>query len=354
MSEDQDDSQKTEDPSDKKLDEALKRGDVVSSREVTHWFMLFAMAMVVNISSGDISMRMQNAFVSFLDTADQVSLEPGNLMGIYKWILLLLASTLLLPFGLLMAGSIIGSVIQHRPVLTGEKLKPDLNKISPISGFKRIFGMQNMVEVLKTVVKLIIIGSVVVVIVWPEASRLDQSVTQPLDDILPYVKHLTLRLLGGVIAIMALLAAADYLYQYLQHRKKLRMSKQELKDEYKQTDGDPHIKGRLRQIRMERSRKRMMAAVPEASVVVTNPTHYAVAMKYEHGGGGAPMVVAKGMDHIALKIREIAKEHNVPIVENPPLARALYASVDIDQEIPPDHYRAVAEVIGFVMKLRRK
>ncbi|MDA5193236.1 flagellar biosynthesis protein FlhB [Govanella unica] len=354
MADDQDDSQKTEEPSDKKLDEAMKRGNVVSSREVTHWFMLMAMALAINISSGDIALRLRGAFVSFFDTADQLSVDPGNLMGLYKWILLLLASTMLLPFGILMAGSIVGSLIQHRPVISAEKLKMSLSKISPIAGFKRIFGMQNVVEILKTIAKLIIIGSVVTALVMPEASRLDQSMTQSLEDILPYVKKLTIKLLTAVISIMFVLAIADYFYQYMSHRKKLRMSKQEMKDEYKQSDGDPHVKGRLRQIRMERSRKRMMQAVPGASVVITNPTHYAVALKYEHGGGGAPMVVAKGADLIALKIREIAKEHKVPIVENAPLARALFASVEVDQEIPQDHYRAVAEVIGFVMKLRQK
>ena len=153
---------------------------------------------------------------------------------------------------------------------------------------------------------------------------------------------------------MALIAAIDFLYQKQQHIKKLRMSKQELKEEFKQSEGDPMIKARLRQIRMERARRRMMAAVPEADVVITNPTHYAVALKYESNEMEAPMLTAKGVDSVAMRIREVAKEHDVPIVENPPLSRALYEGVDLDQQVPPEHYKAVAEIIGYIMRLKDK
>jgi flagellar biosynthetic protein FlhB len=155
-------------------------------------------------------------------------------------------------------------------------------------------------------------------------------------------------------AVLAGLAVFDYGYQYFDFRKSMRMSKQELKEEYKQTEGDPFIKAKLKQIRQERARKRMMAAVPDASVVITNPTHFAVALKYELGAQGAPKCVAKGADLIAARIREIAQENDVPLVENPPLARALYASVEVDQEIPPEHYKAVAEVISYIFRLKGK
>jgi len=165
-------------------------------------------------------------------------------------------------------------------------------------------------------------------------------------------QSLSLQMLGAVVAILAFIAAADYFFQYRQWFERQKMSLRELKDEYKQTEGDPHVKGKIRQIREARARKRMMASVPEASVVITNPTHYAVALKYDRGMS-APVCVAKGLDAIALKIREVAEEHRVPIVENPPLARALHGTVEIDQEIPPEHYQAVAEVIGYVMRLNR-
>src|SRR3546814_110937 len=158
----------------------------------------------------------------------------------------------------------------------------------------------------------------------------------------------------GVLSVMTLIAGIDFLYQKLRHIKKLRMSRQELKDEFRQSEGDPMVKGRLRQIRMERARRRMMAAVPNADVVITNPTHFAVALKYVAVDMSAPRLIAKGADDVAFRIRKIAKEHGVPVVENPPLARGLFAAVDLDEEVPPEHYKAVAEVIGYVMRLKRK
>jgi flagellar biosynthetic protein FlhB len=166
-------------------------------------------------------------------------------------------------------------------------------------------------------------------------------------------KSLSVQLLGFVVAILALIAAADYLFQYRVWHEKQKMSLRDLKEEFKQSEGDPHIKGKLRRMRMERGRKRMMADVPKASVVLMNPTHFAVALQYERGMN-APVCVAKGVDRVALKIREIAERHGIPIVENPPLARALHATVEIEQEIPADHYKAVADVISFVMRMRRK
>jgi flagellar biosynthetic protein FlhB len=162
---------------------------------------------------------------------------------------------------------------------------------------------------------------------------------------------MSLKLLGAVVAIMAIVAALDFLLQYRQWYERQKMSLRELKDEFKDTEGDPKIKARIRQLRHERMRKRMMAAVPDATVVITNPTHFAVALKYDRGMP-APICVAKGVDAIALKIREVAGEHGVPIVENPPLARVLHATIDVDDEIPAEHYKAVAEVIGYVMKLK--
>jgi flagellar biosynthesis protein FlhB len=167
------------------------------------------------------------------------------------------------------------------------------------------------------------------------------------------VQAMALKMFAGVIAVMTVVAALDYLFERMQWMKKQRMSVQEVKDEYKQMEGDPTVKAKLRQIRVERGRKRMMAAVPTATVIITNPTHYAVALKYEQGMG-APVVVAKGVDSVAFRIREIGEENNVPIVENPPLARALHATVEIEQEVKPEHYKAVAEVIGYVMRLKAK
>jgi flagellar biosynthetic protein FlhB len=189
-------------------------------------------------------------------------------------------------------------------------------------------------------------------ILWPERFRLESLVRADPAVLLGLTTGMTVHLMGAVVAMLALVAIADYLFQYRQWHERLKMSLQEMKEEFKQSEGDPHIKGKIRQLRQQRMKKRMMAAVPKASVVITNPTHYSVALSYERGMS-APVCVAKGVDLIALKIREIAGAHDVPIVENVALARALYATVDIDDEIPVEHYHAVAEIIGYVMGLRR-
>ena len=191
-----------------------------------------------------------------------------------------------------------------------------------------------------------------VALLWPQRHRLEGLVSTDILGTLLLTRSLSLDLLAAVVAILFLVAAADYLFQYRQWFERQKMSLREMKEEFKQTEGDPLVKGKIRQLRQARMRKRMMAAVPKASVIITNPTHYAIALQYDRGME-APVCLAKGVDAVALKIREVAGEHSIPIVENPPLARALHATVEIDQEIPPEHYKAVAEIIGYVMKLRR-
>jgi flagellar biosynthesis protein FlhB len=227
-----------------------------------------------------------------------------------------------------------------------------LSKISPMSGAKRIFGKQAAANFGKGLFKVIALGAVMVAILWPERVRLESMEHIDPAEILTVTVSLTLHLMGAVIAMLAIVAVLDYLFQYRTWYNRQKMSQQEVKEEFKQSEGDPHVKGRIRQIRLARMKKRMMAAVPKASVIITNPTHYSVALRYDRGMS-APVCVAKGVDHIAFKIREVAKEHDIPIVENVPLARALYATVEIDEEIPVEHYHAVAEVIGYVMGLRR-
>jgi flagellar biosynthetic protein FlhB len=189
-------------------------------------------------------------------------------------------------------------------------------------------------------------------LLWPQRDRLEGLVQTDIFGSLSLARSLSLHVVGTVVAILFFVAVADYLFQYRQWYERQKMSMRELKEEFKQTEGDPMIKGKIRQLRQSRMRKRMIAAVPKASVVITNPTHYAVALQYE-AGMNAPVCLAKGVDALALKIREVAGEHSIPVVENPPLARALHATVEIDREIPAEHYKAVAEVIGYVMKLRR-
>jgi flagellar biosynthesis protein FlhB len=249
--------------------------------------------------------------------------------------------------------AVAGNLVQHQPLLTAETIKPKLSKISPASGFKRLFSSESLVNFAKGMAKMGLVGTLMVAVLWPHRDEAETIIFADTVLLLEEARVLVLQLLAAILAVMTVVAAADFLYQRHKWFEKQKMSLQEVKEEYKQTEGDPHIKGKIRQLRMERSRKRMMAAVPQATVVVTNPTHYAVALKYEDGMG-APLCLAKGTDAVALRIREVAKGSDIPIIENPPLARALYATVEIDHEVPEEHYKAVAEVIGFVFKMRNR
>ena len=215
-----------------------------------------------------------------------------------------------------------------------------------------MFSKQALANFAKGLAKLALFGAVIGALLWPQRQRMIALVAVDPAMILPFTRALALKMLGTVVAILAIVAAADYLFQYRQWFERQKMSVREMKEEYRQSEGDPAIKAKIRQLRAARARKRMMAAVPKASVVITNPTHFAIALQYERGMN-APLCVAKGADLIARKIREVAEAHGVPVIENPPLARTLYGTVEIDQEIPQEHYRAVAEIIGYVMRLRR-
>jgi len=264
-------------------------------------------------------------------------------------------AVVLLPvFLFLVTAALLAGIVQNGLIFSTEQLKPKFEKISPLKGAKRLFSSRSLTEFVKGILKLAVVGAVAATLMIPEFSRIEQIPTQSLWDTLGLLYTLAVKLLVGVLAVLTIIAGLDLLYQRLMHTKQMRMSRQEIRDELKQTEGDPMVRGRLRQIRRERAQKRMMAAVPEATVVVTNPTHFSVALKYELDDMAAPMVVAKGADHIAFRIREIARENDVPIVENPPLARVLYDGVEIGEEIPEEHYRAVAEVIGYVLKLKGK
>jgi flagellar biosynthetic protein FlhB len=231
---------------------------------------------------------------------------------------------------------------------------PDLNKINPMTGFGRMFSLQSVVELLKSIAKLTVVGVICYIALKPHVIELESLPSMDLMAVLAFLHRILIRLVMAIVLAIVVIAAADWFYQRFSYMKKLRMTKQEIKDENKQTEGDPMVKSRLRALRIQRARNRMMAAIPKADVVVTNPTHYACALKYDADTMNAPTLVAKGQNLIALRIREIAQENDVPVVENPPLARALYASVDLDREIPPEHYKAVAEVISYVMRLKGK
>ncbi len=284
--------------------------------------------------------------------ADRFELGGAGFGAFFNSLALALLGTILVPLGILSTCAILANLIQHRPLLSVEPITPRFSKISPLAGAKRLFSSESLVNFGKGLLKLGVVGTVVVLVVLPERDRLDTMMTADPLIILADFQEIGLKIFTAVLAVVTVIALADYLYVRQKWWKKQMMTVQETRDEYKQMEGDPKVKGKLRQLRQERSRQRMMASVPDATVVITNPTHFAVALKYEKGMK-APKCVAKGADAVALRIRELAKKHDVPIVENPPLARALFAAVDIDDSIPGEHFQAVAEVIGFVMRLKR-
>jgi flagellar biosynthetic protein FlhB len=351
MADEDDSSDKTEDPTQKRLDEALERGDVAKSQEVNTWFMIAGATLVLSSFSGSIG-GIQMPLRNLLANAWMFHTDGPSLLELARKLEYALIAALGVPLLMLVISAIAGNMLQHRLVWSAESLKPSFSKISPAAGFKRVFGKQAAANFGKGIFKLVALGSVMSMIFWPERLRLESMVQFGPSTIFGLITTLTMKLLGAVVAMLAVVAIADYFFQYRTWFEKQKMSLQDMKQEFKQSEGDPHIKGRIRQLRMARMKKRMMASVPKASVIITNPTHYAVALSYERGMS-APICVAKGVDLIALKIREIAKQHDIPIVENVPLARALHASVKIDDEIPVEHYHAVAEVIGYVMGLKR-
>ncbi len=349
---DDDASEKTQDPTQKRLDDAHERGDVVKSQEVNTWFVVAGGALVVSSFSGSIGLGIEMPMRNLLANAHLMRTDGPGLLSLAKNIEMMLIAALGVPLLVLALSALAGNLVQHRLVWSAEPLIPKFSKISPMAGAKRLFGKQAAANFLKGLVKLVALGVVMAAILWPERHRVDAMVRLDPAVILTATKTLSMQLIGAVVALLAAVAAADYFFQYREWFERQKMSLQEVKEEYKQSEGDPHVKGRIRQLRQMRMKKRMMAAVPTASVVITNPTHFAVALKYEPGMS-APICVAKGADAIAFKIREVANANDIPIVENPPLARALHATVEIDDEIPVEHYHAVAEVIGYVMRLRR-
>ncbi|UGY04268.1 flagellar biosynthesis protein FlhB [Bradyrhizobium quebecense] len=343
---------KTEDPTQKRLDDALEKGDVVKSQEVNTWFVIAGATLVLSTFSGSIGGGILMPLRNLIANSWMIRTDGAGLLQLTQTLGYAVVAAIGVPFLMLALAAIAGNMIQHQLVWSGEQLKPKFSKISPAAGFKRLFGKQAVANFLKGLFKLIALGVVMVMVLWPDRLRMESFLRVDPAELLPAITGMTVHLLAAVVALLAVVAIADYFFQYRTWYERHKMSLQEMKEEFKQSEGDPHIKGRIKQLRVQRAKKRMMAQVPKASVIITNPTHYSVALAYDRSMS-APICVAKGVDNLAFKIREIAKEHDIPIVENVPLARALYATVEIDKEIPVEHYHAVAEIIGYVMRLRR-
>lgn len=349
-----DEAQKTEDPTAKKLEESRKKGQVPLSREVNNWVMLFAGTIVIVGLSGPLFGGLTQIMTSYIENAHAQPTGPGGLSDILSTAFFEVLKLMALPLIILMLAAFLAPFVQVGPLFAPESIKPDISKISIFKGFGRLFAIRSLVEFAKGVFKIGTVGLVGTIIMMPYFDKLEHLVGLPMALLLKEIKMLLVLLMIGVLIVVLVIALIDLVYQRYDNAKKMRMTKQEVKDEYKQTEGDPHVKARLRQLRFEKGRQRMMQAVPTADVIITNPTHYSIALKYDPETMEAPMCVAKGVDETAFRIREVAKEHGIELYENKPLARSLYDVVEIDESIPLEFYQAVAEVISFVFKRKGK
>ena len=343
---DQDD--KTEAPSQKRLDDARAKGDVPRSTEINSWFILSGAAFTISIMGGSGA-----KLTGFWEQAGHFSASKVEMSRLSGDFFLTLVDFLTLPFAIAVTAAAIGPLLQHIPTPSLEHLMPKMSRVSPAAGLARVLGKGAVAQAIKSVAKLAIVGSVVTLAMWSERQRLAMLPDMELSAILDVARAALMHILIAVLSIHAFVAGGDYLFQWFSWHKRLMMSRQDLKDEFKQQEGSPEVKNKLRQLRRNFARRTMMSKVPKATVVIANPTHFAVALQYDEGMR-APVCVAKGVDVLALRIRKLAEEHDVPVIEDRPLARSLYKLVEVDGQIPLDLYKPVAEIIGYVMRLRQR
>ena len=350
----EDQDQKTEQPTSKRLDEAREKGQLPISREIGNLASFVGILLVVKWLAPGMAGHLVQTLRIFIEAPHAFVIDDHGIQTLAYDTALQVGMVTGLIF-LVMAISIIGGhLVQTGLFASANLLVPDLSRLSPLNGLKRLFSANSLVELAKSFGKLIFLGTAVFIILWRLRPTLPGLVAVPLMESVEFLYQQAVHIIIVLLFIFMLIAVGDLFFQRYTYIKNLKMTKAEVKDEYRQQEGDPLIKGRLRSIRLERARKRMIAQVPKADVVITNPTHYAVALKYESGKTAAPVVLAKGVDRVAERIREVAEESAITIVSNPPLARVLYDTVDIDQEIPTQHYKAVAEIISYVYKLKKR
>ena len=352
IAEDDDVASKTEEPSERKISKAKEEGDIAISQDAKSFIMLLGMLFVIWLVLPLMFKWFYMFSLKFVENPDAIPTDSRHIRLLLYNTVIALMKILGIPFAIFMVLGIFASVAQTGFVYAPKKLEPNWNKLNIFAAMTQFINMKKIVESLKGIIKITVIAFIGVLVIRPYLEKVNLMPGMETMAILSFIHKIVVLLIFTVVIAVLVIAVADYAYQKYQHLKKLRMTKQEVKDEYKQMEGDPLVKSRIRQVRMERARHRMMDAVPRADVVIVNPTHYAVALEYKMEKMDAPVVVAKGLDNLALRIREIAEEHDIPIVENPPLARALFASVELDQSIPAEHFKAVAEVIGYVMQLK--
>lgn len=349
--------EKTEEPTAKKIEDSRKEGQVAKSKELTSAAMLLVFFLCLRVFMGYIGERMVNVFPYFWSRIDEYLAGTFDDVRVWQIILdaILYIAVTIAPFVLIaFVVAFLTQRVQITWKVTSKPMQPKLNKLSPISGFKRMFSKQSLFELVLSIFKIVVFSAVAYSVIKDNAGVFVTAYDLTIKDCLGILYDLVMDLGIKISMVYLVLALADLMFQRWKHKQDLKMTKQEVKDEYKNQEGDPKVKSQQRQRMQQAARRRMMQSVPEADVVITNPTHFAVALKYDNTVSMAPVVVAKGADYLAFKIRDLAKEHDVEIVENKPLARMLYANVEVGNEIPPELYQAVAEVLAYVYKLKNK
>jgi flagellar biosynthetic protein FlhB len=351
MAEEQDKESQTEEATEKKLTNAVERGVVPVSREVPLLASLACLLIVMLFVLRDSSGRLVSALVHFIDDPGGWRLDRGaDAVALGKLMLLNVLGFLAPIFALFIVAGLVASIAQNAPRFVLDRIMPDFSRISLRGGLSRIFGARGWTEFLKSVLKFSAVVAIVAMVLNGQRILLVNAMFYDLAGLPDRILNLAVRLVSATVVATLIVASFDIVWARLHWLRDQRMSRQEIKDEVKQMEGDRFLKARLRSIRLDRSRKRMLSAVPKATMVIVNPTHYAVALRYLRSEGGAPIVVAKGLDLIALKIREIAEEHEIPVVEDKPLARSLYDAVKVDTAIPPEFYRAIAELVHLIQE----
>ena len=350
MAEEKDQAERTEEPTQRRLDEARGKGRLVSSREVNNLFLIVTAALLWALAGGQVGRQLLAALRGLLMAATRPGAGDAGLEHLLGGPLQGALAALALPALAFVLAAIAPAVVQRAVVWSAEGPRPKIERLSPLAGVRRLFGPAALADLAKSLVKLALVVGASAAVLWPERARLLNAVGLGPLALLGLLHEMAGRLLLAIAVVLAPVALLDWLHQRQRFMGEMRMSRRDLQDEHKETEGDPVIRQRLRALRMSRARRRMMAEVPKATVVVTNPTHVAVALRYDARAGTAPTVVAKGQDLVAQRIREAAIAHGVPLVENPPLARALHAAVEVGRSIPEEHYQAVAQIIGHILR----
>ncbi len=346
-----DSGSKTEKPTAKKRRDQRKEGNVFQSKDVVTVLTLFGSFYILRMMFPKIYETVRAFLIQFLELTGTISDINGGPMMVVKALVATILPVLLASVAL----SIIGTGIQTKFLFSRKSVSPQFNRLNPLSGIKKLFSLQNVVELIKSILKIIILVAVIYNIVIDDMVQVVRTMDMDILMSGAFMLNMVMTLVFRICLAFIVIAALDFMYQWWDYERKLKMTKQEVKEEYKQTEGDPKIKSRIRNIQMQRARERMMQSVPGADVVIRNPTHFAVALKYDADAGyNAPVVVAKGQDELALRIVKVAEENGVAVVENPPLARGIYATTDLSGEIPQEYYGAVAEVLVYVYKMNNK